>query len=279
MSEPPLPDAATARGWWAAMVGLRRFEERCAELRAAGRIAGFLHSARGEEAAIVGAAAALWDGDDVVLCTFRAHAWALVRGTPEAAVFAELLGRPGGTNGGVGGSTHVVDVERGVLGGFGIPAGHAPLAVGAALSLKTRGEPGVAVAQLTLGATAEGAFAEALALAGSWSLPVVFLVTNDVSATHPAPTVTDVFQRSAAHGVAGLRCSGADPVVINHTMSEAVARARAGRPTLVEALVDRTTIDPLPAFADRIGLDDAQRTAIEASIATRHSAALVEADA
>src|ERR1700712_1633443 len=112
----PLPDAAVAKEWWTAMLLIRRFEERSSELYAKGEIAGFLHAARGEEAVVVGALRAL-SAEDAVLSTFRAHAHALVRGTAPEAVMAELLGRVGGTSGGRGGSTHIVDPERGVLGG------------------------------------------------------------------------------------------------------------------------------------------------------------------
>ncbi|MCW2983746.1 MAG: pyruvate dehydrogenase (acetyl-transferring) component subunit alpha, partial [Conexibacter sp.] len=92
MPDHPLPDAEAAKEWWTTMLLMRRFEERSAELYAKGLVAGFLHSARGEEAVVVGAARALTAGD-AVLSTFRAHAWALARGTPPAAVMAELLGR------------------------------------------------------------------------------------------------------------------------------------------------------------------------------------------
>src|SRR3954466_2383888 len=138
MPDHPLPDAETATERWGAMLLVRRFEERSRELYAKGLIAGFLHSAAGEEAAIVGALRAL-DPGDAALSTFRAHAHALVRGTPPGAVMAELLGRAGGVCGGRGGATHVVDLDRGVLGGWGIPGGHAPIAAGVALT--GRGTP------------------------------------------------------------------------------------------------------------------------------------------
>lgn len=286
MPDHPLPDAETAKEWWTAMLLMRRFEERSAELYASGAIGGFLHSARGEEAVVAGAARALTEGD-AVLSTFRAHAWALARGTPPGAVFAELLGRVGGTSGGLGGSTHVVDPERGVYGGFGIPAGHAPLSAGVALSFASRSEDRVALCQMTLGATAEGVFGETLALAASWSLPVVFLVTNDLSSPDPAPAVTDLFQRSAAFGVAGLRCSGVSLPDLHHTVSEALHRARAEhRPTLVEALIRRTgpdAVDPVEAFADRLQREGAmtaeERAAIDAGVRDHLDHAVAEAEA
>jgi pyruvate dehydrogenase E1 component alpha subunit len=272
----PLPDAATAKEWWTTMLLIRHFEERSGELYAAGAIGGFLHAARGEEAVVVGAARALRPGD-AVLTTFRAHAWALARGTEPGRVLSELLGRPDGVSGGMGGSTHVVDPDRGLYGGFGIPAGHAPLSAGVALSFAARSYEGVALCQLTLGATAEGVFAETLALAATWSLPVVFLVTHDLAATVPAPAVTELFQRSAASGVAGLKCSGVDPVEVYASVGEAARRARdERRPTLVEALVRRAgdgAVDPVVAFGHRLVeegvLSGDEREAIEAGVRER----------
>jgi pyruvate dehydrogenase E1 component alpha subunit len=281
MPDHPLPDAAAAKEWWTAMLLMRRFEEHSAELYASGAIAGFLHSARGEEAVVVGAARALRPGD-AVLTTFRAHAWALARGTAPDAVFAELLGRRDGTSGGYGGSTHVVDPAHGLYGGFGIPAGHAPLSAGVALSFAARSYEGVALCQLTLGATAEGVFAETLALSASWSLPVVFLVTHDVGAATPAPAVTDLFERSAGFGVAGLRCSGVDVVEVHRTVGEAARRARdEQRPTLVEALVRREAVDPVAAFGERLEregvLSAEERAAIDEGVGARLEVAAADA--
>lgn len=280
MSDHALPDAATAKEWWTTMLLMRRFEEHSAELYASGSIGGFLHAARGEEAVIVGAARALRPGD-AVLTTFRAHAWALARGTDPAAILAELMGRESGTSGGLGGSTHIVDPERGLYGGFAIPAGHAPLSAGVALSFAARSYEGVALCQLTLGATAEGVFAETLALAATWSLPVVFLVTHDLARNAPAPAVTELFQRSAASGVAGLKCSGVDPVEVRECVAEAARRARDERhPTLVEAMVRRAgegAVDPVVAFGERLGdegvLRGEERDAIEAGVRDRLVAA------
>jgi pyruvate dehydrogenase E1 component alpha subunit len=215
------------------MLLLRRFEERLPELHRAGEIAGFLHRARGEEAVIAGAASVL-EPEDAVLTTFRAVPWVLARGGGAEPVMAELLGRVDGCCGGRGGATHVHDVAHGVLGGWGIPGGHAPVAAGVALSGR------LTLCQLPAGATAQGVFAETLALAATWELPVVFVVTRDVGATGPPPARTELFERSAAAGVAGLRCDGTDAGAVVQVVGDAVARARGERhPMLVEALVRR----------------------------------------
>jgi TPP-dependent pyruvate/acetoin dehydrogenase alpha subunit len=234
---------------------LRRFEERAQELHAGGEIAGFLHSCRGEEAVIAGAASVL-EPDDAVLTTFRAVPWVLARGGPAAPVMAELLGRIDGCCGGRGGATHVHDVEHGVLGGWGIPGGHAPVAAGVALSGR------LTLCQLPAGATAQGVVGETLALAATWELPVVFLVTRDVGASGPPPARTELFERSAAAGVAGLRCDGMDGDAVVRVVGDAVARVRRDpRPMLVEALVRRdvdVVVEPQAALEDEVrGVIDA----------------------
>jgi pyruvate dehydrogenase E1 component alpha subunit len=276
----PLPDAETAKERWGAMLLMRRFEERSRELYEQGLIAGFLHRSTGEEAAIVGALRALEPGD-ATLSTFRAHAHALVRGTSPGAVMAELLGRAGGVCGGRGGATHVCDPERGVLGGWGIPGGHAPIAAGVALTGR------VTLCQLPMGATTQGVVTEALGLAAAWELPVVFLVTRDTGA---APPLTELFARSSALGVAALRCDGLDVFAAEAITGEALRRAREERrPTVVEALVRRPpaddwdAVDPVAALAARLAgegvLDDGARRAIEERVAVEVEAAAAFAQA
>jgi pyruvate dehydrogenase E1 component alpha subunit len=262
------------------MLLMRRFEERAVQLYEQGLIAGFLHRLGGEEAVIAGAAAVLAD-DDAVLTTFRAVPWVLARGGSCDAVMAELLGRADGVAGGRGGATHVLDVDRGVLGGWAIPGGHAPLAAGVALSGR------LALCHMTAGATAQGVVSETLALAAAWELPVVFLVTRDVHGVDPPPAVTELFERSAAFGVAGLRCDGMDVLAVQHAVGDAVARARTGRPMLVEALVRRDPAapdaDPVATFGARLeregALDADARAAIEAGVARRVDAAAAYAQA
>jgi pyruvate dehydrogenase E1 component alpha subunit len=280
MPDHPLPDAATATERWGAMLLLRRFEERCRELYGKGLIAGFLHRAVGEEAAIVGALRAL-DAGDATLSTFRAHAHALVRGTPSGAVLAELLGREDGVCGGRGGSTHVFDAQRGVLGGWGIPGGHAPVAAGVALTGR------LTLCQMPLGATSQGVVSETLALCAAWELPLVFLVTRDVGLPSP---LTELFGRTAGLGVAGLRCDGLDVLAVERVVGEAVRRARGERrPTVVEALVRKPgaegweAADPVVAFGDRLereGVLTAQaRADAEARVAAELDAAVAFAEA
>jgi pyruvate dehydrogenase E1 component alpha subunit len=258
------------------MLLMRRFEERCEALYLEGLIGGFLHRAGGEEAVIAGAAAVL-ASEDAVLTTFRAAPWVLARGGSAERVMAELLGRVDGVAGGRAGSTGVRDLDVGVLGGFGIPGGHAPVAAGVALSGR------LALCQMTAGATAQGVVSETLALSATWELPVVSLVTRDVGATDPPPARTELFERAAAFGVAGLRCDGMDVLAVEHVVGDAVARARGERrPVLVEALV-RRDVDVVEGFGARLeregALDAEARSAIEAGVARRVDAAAAFAQA
>ncbi len=114
----PLPDAETCKSVLAKMLLIRRFEERAGEMYAKAKIGGFLHLCIGEEATIVGAEQALRDGD-YLMSTYREHGHALARGTPAGEVMAELFGKAGGVSGGRGGSMHLFDLERRLLGGYG----------------------------------------------------------------------------------------------------------------------------------------------------------------
>jgi pyruvate dehydrogenase E1 component alpha subunit len=196
-------------------------------------------------------------------------------------VLAELLGREGGVCGGRGGSTHVFDAPRGVLGGWGIPGGHAPVAAGVALTGR------LTLCQLPLGATAQGVVSETLALCAAWELPVVFLVTRDLGLPSP---LTELFGRTAGLGVSALRCDGLDVLAVERVVGEAVRRARGQRrPTVVEALVRRpggeawAAADPVAAFGDRLEregvLTARARAEVEARVAAELDAAVAFAEA
>src|SRR5687768_8804090 len=116
----------------------RRFEERCAEAYALGRIGGFCHLYIGQEAVGTGAIAALRD-DDYIVTTYRDHGQALARGMSPRAIMAELFGRSDGCARGKGGSMHLFDRSLNFLGGHGIVGGHVPLATGVGFAIKYRG--------------------------------------------------------------------------------------------------------------------------------------------
>jgi len=280
-----LPEPEVAKEWLAAMTLIARFEQRATELYGEGRIGGFLHVASGEEAVAVGGVRALRETDYLV-STYRAHAHALARGTPPGRVMAELLGRVDGTSQGRGGSTHIADVGRRFMGGFGIVAGHVPIAAGLALAARHTEREDVTLCQFGEGALNEGAFGETLNLAALWGLPVVFLVTAN-RPPHGAvqESAVDLVRRAHGFGVDGLRCDGNDVVDVHRVVSDAVARARSGpHPVLVEAATDRRA-EPsaLERFAARLAeadlVTDAARATIERDAAARVEAAVTFAEA
>jgi TPP-dependent pyruvate/acetoin dehydrogenase alpha subunit len=154
---------------------IRLFEEKLAELVTAGKLAGFLHLYAGEEAVAVGVCEHLSDRD-VVTSTHRGHGHCIAKGVELRAMMAELFGRSTGVCKGKGGSMHIADLDRGMLGANGIVGAGIPLAVGAALTASVKKTGGVAVAFFGDGATNQGQFHEALNLAAVWRLPVVFVI-------------------------------------------------------------------------------------------------------
>lgn len=210
-----------------------------------GIIAGAVHLSIGQEATQVGTCAAL-NRDDYVTSTHRGHGHCIAKGADLKKMMAELMGRITGYSRGCGGSMHIFSKELGLLGGNGIIAAQIPLATGAAFSAKYRGTVQVAVAFFSDGATGEGAFHEALTLASLWSLPVIFLCENNLyAATTPAEialAIPDIADKASGYGMPGRIVDGQDVLAVYDTVSEAVARARAGDgPTLIECKTYRFT--------------------------------------
>src|SRR3954453_12235311 len=143
------------------------------------RIGGFLHVSTGEEAAIVGSARAL-RAQDYLVSTYRSHGHALVRGSEPGRVMAELFGRVDGLCRGRGGSVHMFDAATRFMGGYGIVGGNMPIAAGLAMASDYKGTDDVTVCMFGDGASNTGNFGETMNLAALWSLPIVFLVENNL---------------------------------------------------------------------------------------------------
>ncbi len=224
------------------MLLIRGFELRVSDLYRDGEIPGFVHLSIGQEAAAV---AACWPlrPTDVITSTHRGHGHCLAKGVDPGAMFAELLGRDGGTNRGRGGSMHVADPGLGVFGANGIVAAGLPIAVGAATAAQLRRNDGVAVAFFGDGAAAQGAFHEALNLAAVWRSPVIFYCENNGYAEFsPASTQhsASLEQRSAGYGIEYAAVDGNDVAEAAAVMGEVVRFVRAQRgPVLVEATTYR----------------------------------------
>ncbi|MEX1141255.1 MAG: pyruvate dehydrogenase (acetyl-transferring) E1 component subunit alpha [Thermoleophilaceae bacterium] len=239
----PLPDRETAERILSRMLLIRRFEERAGEMYAKAKIGGFLHLCIGEEATIVGATEAM-RASDYLLSTYREHGHALARGTPAGAVMAELFGKVDGCSGGRGGSMHLFDVERRLLGGYGIVGGNLPLAAGVALASDYEGTDDATLCMFGDGATNQGTFGETMNLAALWKLPIVFMVVNNQfgmgTALERHSAEVDLSRKAEGYGVPGSRCDGMDVLDVRHAVGAALEQARADRmPQLVEAVTYR----------------------------------------
>jgi acetoin:2,6-dichlorophenolindophenol oxidoreductase subunit alpha len=227
-----------------AMVRVRFFEKEAYDLFLQNLVKGTSHLAIGEEAIAAGVAAALRP-DDYVFATYRGHAHALLRGATMAAALGELLGRENGLMAGKGGSMHLTYAPNNFMGSYAIVGAHLTIANGAAWSAQYRGTDQVAVAFFGDGATNIGAFHEALNLAATWRLPVVFVCENNLYMEYtPISQVTAVprpaADRAGAYGLAPIVIDGNDADAVYEAALEAVSRARSGAgPSLIEAVTYR----------------------------------------
>jgi pyruvate dehydrogenase E1 component alpha subunit len=221
-----------------AMLLIRRFEERCAQIYVEGKIGGFLHLYIGQEAVAV-AAMSLLRPDDYFVTSYRDHGYALARGTDPRPLMAELFGRIGGISRGKGGSMHFYDVPTGNFGGDGIVGGHLPIAAGMGYAIRLRQTEQVVLCFFGDGAVNEGAFHEALNVSSLWSLPVVYVIENNRygmgTSLDRASSVKDLYQRGSAYGIPRRDVDGMDLLTVTEALGEAIDRARKDkRPTLLE---------------------------------------------
>ena len=216
----------------------RRFEERCAEAYALGRIGGFCHLYIGQEAVGTGAIAALRE-DDYIVTTYRDHGQALARGMSPRSIMAELFGRSDGCARGKGGSMHLFDRALNFLGGHGIVGGHVPLATGVGFAIKYRGGDQVCLCFMGESVVNTGAFHEALNMAALWKLPVVYLIENNRygmgTALERASSINDIYMRAASYDMPRGFVDGQDVLAVRTSVLEAIQRARTESvPTLLE---------------------------------------------
>ena len=214
------------------MLLIRRFEEKVEERFRAGELPGFLHVAIGQEAVAVGVCRAMDEGD-VFASTHRAHGHTLARGTPAAAVMAELYGKSEGCSHGYGGSMHLYDVQRGNLGANAVVGGGLPAIVGAGLAFKLRNEPRVAVAFFGDGATNIGTFHESMNLAQLWGARSVFVCENNRWAESTpgwqhSPVWEDMSKRALAYDMKAIKVDGQDVEDVYAKTIEALEHARSG---------------------------------------------------
>jgi TPP-dependent pyruvate/acetoin dehydrogenase alpha subunit len=231
-------DRDTLLGLYRTMLTIRIFEQRVAREFRTGEIPGFVHMYVGEEAVAAGVCANL-DDDDHVTSTHRGHGHCIAKGCELGPMMAEIYGREGGLCKGRGGSMHIADFSRGMLGANAIVGGGVALATGAGLASQVRGDGCVAVAFFGDGAANQGVLHESLNLAAIWKLPVLYVCENNGFAESTpaayATSVPDVASRAIAYGIPGVVVDGADVREVYAAARVAVEGARAGGgPTLLE---------------------------------------------
>jgi acetoin:2,6-dichlorophenolindophenol oxidoreductase subunit alpha len=265
------------------MTQIRVFEDLAGKHFADGIVPGFVHLYAGEEAVAVGVCSHLTDRD-YITSTHRGHGHCIAKGVDLVGMVAELMGKATGVCKGKGGSMHIADVDKGMLGANGIVGGGLPLAAGAALTAKTLGTGGVAVCFFGDGASNQGTFHEAINLAAIWRLPVVFVCENNGYAEstpfHYHCSTTDIANRAGAYEIPGVVVDGLDLFSVYEAAGEAIARARRGEgPSIVEAktyryyghfqgdMVTYRTDEELNRFKERDAIQGVRRYAVEHGLA------------
>jgi pyruvate dehydrogenase E1 component alpha subunit len=281
---------------------LRQWGKRAHDLFLQNLVKGTTHLSLGQEAIATGFGQVLRP-DDYTFATYRGHAHSLARGMDPGKALAELLGRENGILGGKGGSMHLTDVSKGMMGSYAIIGAHLTTANGAAWGAQMRGTDQVAVAFFGDGTTNIGAFHEALNMAVVWNLPVVFVCENNLYMEYtPIDVVTAVDRpaadRAAAYGLEGIEIDGNDPDAVYLTARDVLEKARdGGGPSLVEAITYRSgghsradpgkyrpkeeveawqERDPLPMYRARLqklGVDEDRLVSIEEDVARAIEAA------
>jgi len=241
VSEASAPTAVTTErlgDWYQEMLRIRVFEEKVQELFLRNLVQGTTHLCQGQEAVSVGVSAALTP-DDYVTMTYRGHGQALARGMDMEAIFAELMGKRTGVSMGLGGSMHLTDKDLNLIGCFAIVGAGLPVAVGAAMSAKLRGDGRVSVTFFGDGATNIGTFHEALNMASVWQAPVIFVIENNLYGEYTpmrkTTPIDDLAERARPFRIPGVVVDGNDVEKVYAAAREAVDRARRGAgPSLLE---------------------------------------------
>jgi pyruvate dehydrogenase E1 component alpha subunit len=212
------------------MVLIRRFEELSGQMYGLRKIGGFCHLYIGQEAVCVGSIAALDLEKDYVLTAYRDHGHALACGMDPNAIMAELFGKETGCSRGKGGSMHLFDAEKHMLGGNGIVGAHIPVATGVALKLKYAKENGVVLCYFGDGAIHQGSFHESLNLAKILGLPIIYICENNQYGMGTVFTrvssVQDLSVRGTSYDIPGKQLNGMDVLEVYDGISEAVKTVR-----------------------------------------------------
>ncbi|MDR3462726.1 MAG: thiamine pyrophosphate-dependent dehydrogenase E1 component subunit alpha [Beijerinckiaceae bacterium] len=221
---------------------IRDFEERLHVEFATGEIPGFVHLYAGEEASAAGICMHLTERDKLA-STHRGHGHCIAKGVDVRAMMSEIYGKKDGVCGGKGGSMHIAEIGKGMLGANGIVGGGPPLICGAALTAKTLKTGGVAIAFYGDGASNQGTTLESLNLAKIWSLPVIFVCEDNGYAEATAASYAvggTQMKRAEGFGIPAVQVDGHDFFAVYEAAREAIERARnGGGPSMLHVMLDR----------------------------------------
>ena len=217
---------------------IRKFEEKVDELYQKAIVVGAVHTSIGQEAVAVGVAEAL-KKTDVAIATHRGHGHCLMRGADLNKMVAELYGRDTGLCNGRGGSMHIVDMQKGMLGANGIVGAGIPIAAGVGKAIQMQKTGQVCVCFFGDNASNGGPFHEALNVASLWKLPVVFVCENNLYglsvSIEKTTSVKDIADRAVGYSMPGAVVDGMDVFAVIKAAKIAVKRARSGKgPSLLE---------------------------------------------
>ena len=222
---------------------IREFEERLHVDFARGDIPGFVHLYAGEEACATGIMMHLNDTDRIA-STHRGHGHCIAKGVDVKEMMAEIYGKVTGSCRGKGGSMHIADLSKGMMGANGILGAGAPLVCGAALAAQKLGHKGVGISFVGDGASNQGTFLESLNLAAVWNLPAIFVVENngyaESTSVEWAVAADSYVDRATGFGLPGITVDGTDFFAVYEAAGEVIRRAReGGGPSLLECKLVR----------------------------------------
>jgi len=212
------------------MLLIRRFEEKAAQMYGLKKIGGFCHLYIGQEAAGVGAIAAIDLTKDYTVGAYRDHGYALACGMDPRGLMAELFGKATGSSKGKGGSMHFFDAGRHMFGGNGIVGAQIPVATGVALKCRYRKDGGVVLCWFGDGAIHQGSFHESLNMAKIWNLPIIYICENNQYGMgtdfRRVSSVTDFVVMGHSYGIPGKQVNGMDVLEVYREVKDAAARVR-----------------------------------------------------
>ncbi len=224
--------------WFETMLLMRRFEEKAGQLYGQQKIKGFCHLYIGQEACVAGAVSALKEGDKY-RTAYRDHAHPIALGSDPKAIMAELFAKETGISKGKGGSMHMFDKEHHFYGGHGIVGGQIPLGAGIAFAEKYNGTDNLCMCYMGDGAVRQGAFHEALNIAMTWKLPVIFVIENNGYAmgtsVERTSNVTDLYKLGDAYHMPSEPVDAMSVEDVHKAVEKAAAGIRKGDgPVLLE---------------------------------------------